>query len=191
MFRWPDQIRSEKWSAMRVSISERSVQCGESNMWYHLPVKWLHRKAAQMDQTHSKKCINTSESIQQVLLHVKATPIDAKLPSPAKLLMKRQITTSLPSHLYNLPDETINRRFEERSALTKKYYDRNAKKEDLPPLYLGKNVRILNKPSKTWCPGTVMQVWRTTALHHQDSWQHQDTLQQKSPLWGDFQDCIH
>ena len=76
-----------------------------------------------------KKCINTSENIQQALLHVRATPIDAKLPSPAELLTKRQITTSLASHPNNMSDETIKNRLEERSASMKKYYDRNARKK--------------------------------------------------------------
>ena len=39
----------------------------------------------------------------------------------------------------------------------KRHYDRNAREDDLPPLHPGRNVRVLDKPSKTWYQGTVTQ----------------------------------
>ena len=157
VFGRPGQIRSD--NGPQYTSEHFRKFCTLWGIIYSLcTIKWIFRKAGQTYQTHIvKKCIKTSENTQQTLLHVRATPIDAKLPSLAELLMKRQITTSLPSHPNNMADETIKDRLEERSGSMKKYYDRNARKEDLPPLYPGQNARILDKPSKTWCRGNVVK----------------------------------
>ena len=162
MFGRPDQIRSDngpqyagqhflnfrrRWGIQHVTSSPHYAQ---SNGFSERQVRWI--------KSIIKKCIKTSESIPQALLHVRATPIDAKLPSPAQILMRRQITTCLPSHLYDLPEESIKARLEERSEAMKRHYDRNAMEDDLPPLYPGHNVRVLDKPSKTWYQGTVTQM---------------------------------
>ena len=108
MFGRPDQIRSDNgpqyasehfrkfctlWGIHHVTSSPHYAQ---SNGFAERQVRWI--------KPIVKKCIKTSENIQQALLHVRATPIDAKLPSPAELLMKRQLTTSLPSHPNNYQD---------------------------------------------------------------------------------------
>ncbi|KAI0228606.1 hypothetical protein LSAT2_020949 [Lamellibrachia satsuma] len=71
--------------------------------------------------------------------------------------MRRQITTCLSSHLYDLQDESIKASLEERSETMKRHYDRNVREDDLSPLHPGHNVRVLDKPSKTWYQGTVTQ----------------------------------
>ena len=68
--------------------------------------------------------------------------------------MRRKITACLPSLLYELPDESIKARLEEHSEAMERHYGRNAREDDLPPLH---NVRVLDKPSKTWYQGTVTQ----------------------------------
>ena len=108
-----------------------SPHCAQSNVFAERQVRWI--------KPIVKRCIKTGENIQQALLHVRGTPIDAKLLSPAELLKKRNITTNLQSHLNNMSDETIKNRLEERSVSIKMYYDLNDRKEDVPPLYPRKN----------------------------------------------------
>ena len=163
MFGRPDQIRSDngpqyagqhfrnfckRWVIQHVTYS---LHYAQPNGFSERQVRWI--------KSIIKKCIKTSESIPQALHHVRATPVDAKLPSTAPILMRRQITTCLPSHLYDLPDESIKARLEERSEAMKRHYDRNAREDDLPSLHPGHNVRVLDKPSKTWYQGTVTHIW--------------------------------
>ena len=102
-----------------------------------------------------KKCLRTPESIPQALLEMRATQIDAKLPSPAELLLKRRVATCLPSHTNENRDDGVHDRLEERRAKMTISYNKTARKSALPPLYPGQPIRIIGKPSKTWFRGTV------------------------------------
>ena len=48
-------------------------------------------------------------------------------------------------------------RFAQQQANIKTHHDQSSRHVDLPPLYKGQKVRILDKTSKTWCPGTVLE----------------------------------
>ena len=63
-----------------------------------------------------KKCLKTSETIPQALLQMRTTPIDAKLPSPAELSLKRRVATYLPSHTNENGGDGVHDRLEERRA---------------------------------------------------------------------------
>ena len=102
-----------------------------------------------------KKCLKTSESIPQALLHMRATPIDAKLPSSAVLLLKRRVATCLLSHTNENRDGGVHDRLEERRSKMTTSYNKTAGKSALPPLYPGQPICIIDKSSRRWFRGTV------------------------------------
>ena len=67
-------------------------------------------------KTVKNKCLKTSESIPQALLQMRDTPIDAKLQSPAELLLNRRVATCMPSHTNKNRDDGVHDRLEERRA---------------------------------------------------------------------------
>ena len=106
------------------------------------------------------KCIKSKSDIQLALLQVRATPIDSKLPSPAELLFGRAIATTLPSR-EKLGKEEHRARLEERSAEMKTRHDYSSQNINLPPLYPGQHVTIMNKADKTWYPGIIIRKDKT------------------------------
>jgi len=102
-----------------------------------------------------KKTVRKGD-VHQALLNLRATPVDAKLPSPAEMLLGRPIATLLLSH--SKPGAVEHRvRLEERNVEMKRHHDLTSRQSDLPPLYKGQEVRILDRVNKTWCPGTVVE----------------------------------
>ena len=102
-----------------------------------------------------RKTIRNGEDIQLTLLNLRATPIDTGLPSPSEMIFGRPIPTMLPQRGMPAPIEH-RERFSQQQANMKTHHDQSSRHVDLPPLYKGQKVRILDKTSKTWCPGTVL-----------------------------------
>ena len=117
MFGRPDQIRSDngpqyasehfksfcrEWGIEHMTSSPHYAQ---SNGYIERQIRWV--------KPIIKKCLKTSQNVNLALLNIRATPVDSKLPSPAELLMKRQIATILPSHPHEIRDDNIKRRLEE------------------------------------------------------------------------------
>ena len=103
-----------------------------------------------------RKTIRNGEDIQLTLLNLRATPIDTGLPSPAEMIFGRPIPTMLPQRGMPAPIEQ-RERFAQQQANMKTHHDQSSRHVDLPPLFKGQKVRILDKTSKTWCPGTVLE----------------------------------
>ena len=103
-----------------------------------------------------RKTIRNGEDIQLTLLNLRATPIDTGLPSPAEMIFGKPFATMLPQR--GMPATIEQReRFAQQQANMKTHHDQTSRRVDLPPLYKGQKVRILDKTSKTWCPGTVLE----------------------------------
>ena len=102
------------------------------------------------------KCKKNKDDIQMALLQIRATPVDSKLPSPAEMLFGRAISTTLPSRSKPGKEEHRERLYE-RSAQMKRSHDHNSLRADLPPLYPGQYVTIINKADKTWHPGVIIR----------------------------------
>ena len=106
----PDEIRSDngpqyagqefkefcrRWGIEHVTSSPHYAQ---SNGFIERQIRWI--------KCVIKKCIRGKESIQEALLNIRATPVDNKMPSPAEMLLVRQIATLLPAHQHSIDDNT-------------------------------------------------------------------------------------
>ena len=105
-----------------------------------------------------KKCKETGQDIQVALLHYRATPLGSNLPSPAELLLGRQIRTTLPSHhLRRHPNsDEVYDNLKKRQEEMKENHDKNAG-PNLPPLQIGQRVRCRDKDN-SWIPAQVTKV---------------------------------
>lgn len=85
------------------------------------------------------KAKTTHRDPDMAFLCLRTTPIDHKLPSPAKLLLGRAITDNLPRKIpRDTSNETVAPRLEDRQELQKLYYDRPTRQ--VPELTPGQRV---------------------------------------------------
>ena len=108
---------------------------------------------------HALQCAKYSGTDPQLtLLVLQATPIDAKLPSPAELLYWCQIRTTIPARICNtnLAALKIHEWIDARSVAFKSQADKWCK--SLAPLYAGQPVAMYNTLHKIWIPATVLCV---------------------------------
>ena len=94
------------------------------------------------------------------MLHLRATPVDSKLPSPAEMLFGRPIRTNMPSYHHPSPIQKqaeIGDSLKEKTTKMKADHDKQARAE-LPVLYEGQKVRVMDQNDHTWQPATVSKV---------------------------------
>lgn len=101
-----------------------------------------------------KKCLRSNADVNIALMNIRATPLDAALPSPAELMFKRPITTILPSRAKELAPEVYRDHIRLCQHNQKAYADQHTK--ELPPLLTGQTVRVLDKERKQWFLGKVV-----------------------------------
>ena len=111
-------------------------------------------------KTLIRKCKKTNQDLHLAMLHLRATPVDSGIPSPAELLLGRPVRTILPS--FHIPDKTQkqdghNEKLKEKQQKMKTNHDKYAG-PDLSSLYEGQRVRILNPDTKAWDPAVVTKV---------------------------------
>uniref|UniRef100_A0A8C9SGK0 Gypsy retrotransposon integrase-like protein 1 n=1 Tax=Scleropages formosus TaxID=113540 RepID=A0A8C9SGK0_SCLFO len=155
----PDQIRSD--NGPQYSATEFTNFCKEWGITHttsspHYPQSngFIERQVRTV-KSCIKKCIKARESILQALLNIRATPVDNKLPSPAEMLFGRTIATLLPSRKGDA-DDNVKHRLMQRNETMKHQYDAHARKDPLPPLYQGQEVRVLDDSTQTWTPGKAI-----------------------------------
>ena len=98
--------------------------------------------------------MRSGEDINFALLNIRATPLDAKLPSPAELMFGRPITTTLSSHTSELASDVYRDHLRQAQDQQKAYPDQHIRA--LPTLIPGKQVWVLDKAARTWCLGKVV-----------------------------------
>ena len=100
----------------------------------------------------------SSTSPQLTLLVLWATPIDAKLPSPAQLLYQCQIRTTIPARICNTDPMVlqIHKQIDAHSDASKSQTDKWCK--SLSPLYTGQPFVMYDTLHKIWIPATVLCV---------------------------------
>lgn len=108
------------------------------------------------------KCKQTKQDLHIAMLHLRATPVDTGIPSPAEMLFGRPIRTTLPSfHIGDTHQKAeVNENLAQRQKTMKDNHDRNAGPE-LPPLYEGQKVRVKNEDDNTWQPAIVTGTYDT------------------------------
>ncbi|XP_030831434.1 uncharacterized protein LOC115920236 [Strongylocentrotus purpuratus] len=103
-----------------------------------------------------KKCSQTGQDSQLAMSHLRATPVDSHMRSPAEMLFGRPIRTTLPSHNLSRESTTTDHLLNRQSKM-KETHDRHAG-PDLPPLHVGQPVRVLHPKDHTWIPAKVSKV---------------------------------
>lgn len=133
-----DQFCSD-WGILHTTSSPRYPQ---SNGFIERQIRYI------------KPVIKKCSDIDMALLNIRATPLDATLPSPAELMFARPITTILPSHTGELAPEAYRDHINECRDKQQAYADQHTK--ELPPLLAGQPVRVLDKDRKVWYAGKVL-----------------------------------
>ena len=92
------------------------------------------------------------------LLALWATPIDSKLPSPAKLLYQCQLRTTIPAKICNSDPSALQvcEQIDTCSEAVKSQADKCSK--TLAPLYAGQPVATYNTLQRLWVPATVICI---------------------------------
>ena len=131
---------TREWNINHTTSSPRYLQ---SNGVIERQVKYL--------KPLIRKAMKCKEDIQLALLNVRATPLDGNMHSPAELIIGRAITKLIPHR----SEPVAQREWLHNKQQHMKSYYKSARKTYLAPMYVGQEVRILDKVSKTWCPGTI------------------------------------
>ena len=92
---------------------------------------------------------------QLALLALQATPINAKLPSPAELLYQHQIRTTIPARICytDLAALQIHERID---AHSKSQAEKQCK--SLAPVYAHQPIAMYDTLCKSWIPATVVHA---------------------------------
>ncbi|KAJ8049003.1 hypothetical protein HOLleu_01539 [Holothuria leucospilota] len=93
------------------------------------------------------------------LLCIRTTPIDSQIPSPAELLYKRKIPSTLPTQIHNNNPykNDISERLQTLQSTEKDYYDKATQLQ--PPLIPGQRVYVQNQTGhKRWKPAKVERI---------------------------------
>ena len=110
-------------------------------------------RAIQTIKLTMKKARRTGTDPELALLCVRATPLDARVGSPADLLYGRPLRTNLPLKTRGSEDVVSALRF--RQEQQKLYYDKSAK--DRPDLQIGQTVGLQDPNSLRWTEAKVIQ----------------------------------
>ena len=130
---------------------------------YYLQANGFIERNVQTVKNLLQKCKESGSDPHLAMLCLRTTPIDHHLPSPAEMLNSRVYQSNLPSvsqsTLFPTKDGEINDKLQARQDLQKFYYDRSSK--ELPEVYPGDSVRILDPFSHKWEPGVVKDKTQT------------------------------
>ncbi|CAM1300306.1 Uncharacterised protein g2672 [Pycnogonum litorale] len=80
------------------------------------------------------KARNSGQDANRALFALRATPIDAKLPSPGELLRGYKLSTPIPTTIQN-----------------------NRRANTLPPLEIGQRIRFQKEPQGSWTPAEIIE----------------------------------
>ena len=108
---------------------------------------------------HALQCTKySSVDLQLALLVLQATPIDAKLPSPAELLYQHQLRTTIPAKICNtdLAALQVHEWIDTHSDTFRSQADKHCK--PLAPLYADQPIAMCDTLCKIWVPTTVVCI---------------------------------
>lgn len=136
---------SEEWSFCHVTSSPR----------YPKSNGFIERQV-QIVKNCIRKAKQSKTDVSMALLALRATPVDAKLPSPAELLTSRKYKANLPVKIGNRSHNKyeVGQRLQDRQIKQKYYHDRNTK--GLSSLSPGQNVFVQSQDTGKWSPGKIV-----------------------------------
>lgn len=104
-----------------------------------------------------KKTKQSNTDLDMALLHWRSTPISNSLPSPAQLLMGRRMRSNITTCIRdnNPQHDQVTDQLSQRQQTQKFYHDRKA--HDLPPLYPGQPVSVVNPNTGLWNPAVIKE----------------------------------
>ena len=108
---------------------------------------------------HMLQCAKYSGTNPWIALqHLKATPVDAKLPSSSQMLYNCKIHTTIPSRIDNTDPAAlqVQEHLEDQAKHAKSYADKHSKQ--LTPFYAGQPIATFDTPRKIWIPTTIVCV---------------------------------
>ena len=100
------------------------------------------------------------------LQHLKATPVDAKLPSPSQMLYHYKIHIIIPSRIHNTDSAAlqIQEHLEDQAEHSKSHADKYSK--GLVPFYAGQPIATFHTWRKIWIHNGVVHVLPRTATKY-------------------------
>ena len=101
-----------------------------------------------------KKCLESSCDVHRAMLNARATTLDITLPSPAEMIFRRKISTTLPNYQHIAIDDDIREHFNIESEQQRSQYDRAAM--SLAPLMISQPVLVYSSEKKLWFLGKIV-----------------------------------
>ena len=105
------------------------------------------------------QCAKYSGSDPQLaLLSYRSTPLDSKIASPAELLYRGQLQSTLPAQLRNTaPDaDDTQEALNNRAVNSKAHHDRTAGQKKAP-FYAGQDVSVWDTQRRLWLPAKIIR----------------------------------
>lgn len=120
----------------------------------------LAERCIQTIKNIFKKCQGSGTDYYTSLLHYRTTRKN-DLPSPAELLMSRNLRTKLPTMSESLKPKIINQDTQksidfERKIKQAQNYNKNTK--NLKPITIGNKIYFKKNPLSVWHPGTIVDI---------------------------------
>ena len=116
---------------------------------------FIEGKVQTIENTIQKRQ-RSGQDVQLALLQLRATPVCNNLPSPAEVLMKRKLATTLPSRTEPAPEQQREELAERCEKMTRDY-NRHAGTQ-LSPLHQGQPVWAMDHETRKWKPATVIRI---------------------------------
>ena len=96
----------------------------------------------------------TPEDTDRALLAFRTTPLGPQLPSPAEILFRRKLQTTLPAYNHPVNNDKLHEYRAIHQQQSQAYYDQHSK--ELLELSLNQPVFYQDVTHKTWSPGTII-----------------------------------
>jgi hypothetical protein len=165
LFGYPSEVVSDRGT--QYTSSEFQSLCLQFNI--------IHKPATPHSQWKNGRCENTigrlkrllekskeeEVTMEDIVLNIRDTPIDNKIPSPYELMFKRKVKTDLPMIPLSLFEDSSSIQAGHRSVKHAEYTNDRENRVDPNHLEEDQNVLYLKKPQDKkakWNQGTVVSV---------------------------------
>jgi hypothetical protein len=124
---------------------------------------FIERMVQTVEHTLTK-AKETGSDPHMAMLCLRTTPIDHNTPAPCELLNGRRYQSNVPAVSSVNAGTGYNATLQRSQDKYKSYFDTHSKA--LPPLHVQEDVRVFDRPTKTWNPGRVVGIADTPRSYH-------------------------